>query len=134
MQMALRTAVLAWALTITLPACGVDLPPPAPYVSHPVDLSVIELLNEPATYDGRLIRLTGICRIEFEGNALYADRDAFAKRRASRAIWLNLGWPVDEQLRRLDGQEASFIGIFSENEKGHESAFAAALREPRPAF
>ena len=114
----------AFCLLISLISAGCD-------ASHVDDVPMIWVLNEPREFHGVRVRLRGICRIEFEGNALYLSRASYADRFGKQAIWLNIGWPVTPEVLKLDGHEVSVEGTFDADAKGHLGAFAGSLTEVR---
>lgn len=87
-----------------------------------------DILAAPESYYGQQVRLTGWCRVEFEGNALYATEAAFKERDVSKALWLPLGWPVAPKTLALDGREVIVqgrVGRFL----GPANSFRAALSD-----
>ena len=117
-------------LLIALAGASCDAAVPLVQRSSPVDdVPMISVLNEPQKFNAVRLRLRGICRIEFEGNALYLGRQSFNDRHAEQAIWLNLGWPVKPDVQRLDGQEVIVEGTFDAADKGHLGAFAGSLTD-----
>jgi hypothetical protein len=103
--------------------------PPVQRSSPVDDVPMISILNEPQKFNAVRLRLRGICRIEFEGNALYLSRESFTDRYAQQAIWLNLGWPVKPDIQKLDGHEVIVEGTFDAAARGHLGAFAGALKD-----
>ena len=95
------------------------------------DVSLQSLLADPNRYASVPVRTQGWCRIEFEGNAIYLDRQSFENRRGNKAIWLNLGWPVSEDIKALNGQYVTVEGRFDGNQKGHEASFMGSLNDVR---
>ena len=109
-------------------SCGQDDLPavqPAANVRRNVPLNV--LVDVPSNYDGLPLRVAGVCRIEFEGNALYLDRQALEKRDGGKAVWLDLGWPVSSDLRALDGSYVVVEGRFDARRQGHFGAFRGTV-------
>lgn len=124
-----RTAPTSMLL-IALAGASCDAAVPPVQRASPVnDVPMISVLNDPQKFNAVRLRLRGICRIEFEGNALYLSRQSFNDRHAEQAIWLNLGWPVKPDVQRLDGQEVIIEGTFDGAGKGHWGAFAGSLKD-----
>jgi hypothetical protein len=122
------TAICTLLFAGAVPGCA----PAAPAVRRAAPVEEVELstiLSNPKRFHLSRVRVNGICRIEFEGNALYTDRDAYDTRRSSRAVWLDVGWPVKQSIQELDGQPAVVEGIFDETNKGHWGAYAGSFTE-----
>lgn len=120
----MSTAVVALALAI-FSSCNEGSSPPIQGTANTVTWA--DVLAFPEKYDGHLVRLTGWCRVEFEGTALYATRGAFEGRDASNALWLTLGWPASPEMLALDGQKVVVEGRLNGSLRGHLNAFRASL-------
>src|SRR5262245_34701806 len=81
------------ALLVASMACS-DPPLPQVKAARPEEVPIADLLAAPENFRRTLVRVSGWCRIEFEGNALYPTRAAWEGRDGKRALWLQLGWPV----------------------------------------
>lgn len=93
----------------------------------PEAVPIRDLIQNPVKFHGAGIRVTAPCRIEFEGTAVYVDAAARTDRESRRAVWVALGWPVDERIRALDGHEITVEGTVDAYGKGHFGMFAASL-------
>ena len=90
---------------------------------------MISILNEPRKFNAVRLRVRGICRIEFEGNALYLSHESLADGYGKQAIWLNLGWPVKPEVQKLDRREVIVEGTYDAAAKGHMGMFAGSLKD-----
>jgi hypothetical protein len=104
-----------------------------PQVRGPVAIEVAlpMLIENPANYDGDIVRVVGWCRIEFEGNVLYITEDSLDRRRATEGVWLNLGWPVDNPTRSLDKAHVAIEGRFDAKDKGRSGMYGGTLTQIR---
>jgi hypothetical protein len=84
------------------------------------------LVGSPTWYDGRLVRVAGYCRIEFEGNGLYVDRQTMEDG-GSKVLWLDVGWPVTDEIRALNGQFVIVDAIVDSRSHGHWGAYRGTL-------
>jgi hypothetical protein len=115
---------------VGLVAAGCDASVPAVQRSSPVDdVPMISILNEPRKFNAVRLRVRGICRIEFEGNALYLSRESHDERYGKQAIWLQLGWPVKPEIQQLDGRDVIVEGTYDAAATGHMGMFAGALKD-----
>lgn len=119
----LLVVVMAWAFA---GSCGSESVPRV-QPPEPGDVALSPLVMQPARYHRTVMRVSGWCRIEFEGNALYTDQESWGRRNTKKAVWLNLGWPVNDDIRKLDGKYVVVEGLFDANLKGHEGGFAGTI-------
>ena len=122
-----RVALGALALW-TLSSCGGEQ---LPRVNNPPyqDTSLDDVIGSPARLNQALVHVMGWSRVEFEGNALYTDKDAFDRRDGRRAVWLDLGWPVDDRTRSLDGMYVVVDGRFQSDQLGHFGAYSGTITD-----
>jgi len=87
---------------------------------HPCQVTIPSLLANPISFDGSFVRISGVLRIEFEGEYLYATREDYDDRNWSDAIWLNLS---REQygLSHLNGKNAEILGKISVHPRNVET-------------
>jgi hypothetical protein len=57
-----------------------------------------DLISHPELYDGRRVRVVGFCRLEFEGDSLYAQSADYFHQVYKHGMWLDL----DAEARRAD--------------------------------
>ena len=92
-----------------------------------------EVLETPEKYDGKLIRVTGICHIAFEGNCIYVSKKDYKRSNWENAVWLDLNHISDEivytELERFTGKEVVIEGIFNGKEHGHFSVYSGELED-----
>lgn len=104
---------------------GYRLPQAATHIEH---VSLVNLIATPDKYDHKAVMVEGICRLEFEGNAIYLSAADFSRN----AIWLDVSPVLDNQNGLLarckfNGQPVRAIGVFSMDNRGHMGAFSGAL-------
>ena len=79
---------------------------------------------------GLRVRLTGYCRIEFEGNAIYPSEADYRARRLDRAVWLSIGWPVDAASTAACDQRRVIVdGTYNADHKGHYGMYQGSLED-----
>lgn len=115
--------------TLMLPSltmCSSEVPP-VQSSSVIDDVELLDILANPKPFDHVKLRVKGIARIEFEGNSLYADRDAFTAMEWKKAVWLDLGWPVKDDVQKLNGRDVIVEGTFDASLTGHDAAFLGSI-------
>ncbi len=70
----------------------------------PESVSLIQLIASPREWDGKLVRVIGFCRLEFEGHALYLHKQDFDQAIPNNGVWLGAPWPVPDSLVYLSDE------------------------------
>lgn len=96
------------------------------------DVSLINLIATPEKYDGKWVRVEGVCTFEFEGNALYLSQEDRKYGFTKNAIWAayeTLGAePYDMTfMAKFDGRHVLLEGRFDAHHQGHMGLFSGAL-------
>ena len=128
----LRSAVWVAMFPTVNMSLGCDSTPPAVREPSTVDeVTVSDVVADPQKFHAVRVRMKGVCRIEFEGTALYQNSDAYEQRRGAAGVWLRVGWPVAHGIQALNGQEISVEGTFDITKTGHEAAYVGNLTNIR---
>ncbi|MBI5874925.1 MAG: hypothetical protein HZB81_03620 [Deltaproteobacteria bacterium] len=96
-------------------------------VLRPEAVSIVQLLANPEKYQGHLVMVTGFCRIEFEGNAIYLHQDDYTYGNTKNGIWLG----IDRQEVRFKFEKGHclVVGRFDAKNQGHMGLFSGALND-----
>ena len=125
--MSLCAKLIGATLTLLLlAACDAQIPP-VQRATLIDDVEFAAILANPTKFDHVKIRIKGVARIEFEGNSLYADRSAYDARTSKDALWLEIGWPVTQDVQQLNGHDVIVEGTFDASLRGHERAYAGSM-------
>ena len=116
---------------MALVACLALSATPLLAASEPEEVSLVQLIARPDDYHGKLVRVIGFCRLEFEGNALYLHKEDFEQAILKNSVWLDLGWPVPEWQRNLSDGYVLVEAVFDGKRKGHMSASSGMLTDIR---
>jgi hypothetical protein len=90
--------------------------------------SVIQLIANPAAYDGKKVRLIGFLRLEFEGNGLYLHKEDFDHGITENALWVDA--PRDMTKEQRDAVNTQYViceGTFKAKGHGHMGMFSGEL-------
>jgi hypothetical protein len=90
-------------------------------------VSLIRVIGAPENFDGKLITVVGVPRIEFEGNALYLHREDFDQRLSKNALWLSVPKDKFKEWKALEGKYVLVEGVFSAKNTGHFGMFSGSL-------
>jgi hypothetical protein len=96
---------------------------------QPVDISIIRLIADPATYDGKYIRVIGFVSIEFERTAVYlnqADHNNFISK---NAVWLDIAKGDQRNYKNSDQKYAIVEGTFDAKYNGHLGGFSGSIKK-----
>lgn len=98
----------------------------APAARPPQDVSLIELIANPARFDGKQIRVTGYLVREFEGDAIYLHRDDYDHGIQRNGLWVTFAKDSPE-LRCKTLRYASVEGKFVARERGHLGLWSGSI-------
>ena len=105
-----------------------------------MDVSLVQLIATPASFDGARVRLIGFVTLEHENTAVYLH-ESDAKHGITRnAVWLEV--PLGGESHRVQFHHRYVLieATFSAQRRGHRGRFGGALEnigrfevvEPRP--
>jgi hypothetical protein len=89
-----------------------------------VDVSLLQLIATPTTYDKKAVRVIGFCHLEFEGNGLYLHREDYDQAIYKNSIWIDA--PPDKAA--LSDQYVLIEGTFDAGDHGHLGLFSGRLK------
>jgi len=86
---------------------------------RPISVSLIQLIANPGSYEGKLVEITGFLELEFEGDSVYLHREDWEYQIYSNALWLNVGHCSDVKGGDLTRGYAVITGRFTAKSHGH---------------
>jgi hypothetical protein len=88
----------------------------------------VRLVADPSQFDGRRVRVAGFMKLEFEGDALYINREDYDRGLTKNAVWLELstGRPA------FDRGYALVAGTVRGSKTGHMGLFSGTLEDIGP--
>jgi hypothetical protein len=89
-------------------------------------VSLVELIANPATYDGLRVRVIGWLNLEFEGNAIYLHREDHTYAIMSNGLWVELGSGLPREPACNKGY-ALIEGRFDARNPGHMGLWSGAI-------
>lgn len=94
--------------------------------ADPVDVSMIQLLATPERFHGRVVRVQGFLKLEWEGDALYLHRTDFDQAIFRNAVGVTrssafVGKELSDGYVLIEGQ-------FDAKETGHLGAFSGSIK------
>ena len=100
---------------------------------EPTDVTLVRLIANPEKFDGKLIRVIGFLRLEFEGNVLYLHREDYENAILGDGIWVDVTPVVTKQSAALNMNYVLLEGIFSAGERGHLGMWSGTIKQVRRA-
>jgi hypothetical protein len=93
-------------------------------------LELINLIATPEKYDGKLIRVVGYLNLEFEGNALYLNKEDYKESLFRNAVWVNLTRKETiEKTKTYSKQYVVIEGTFVMSDTGHMGLFSGGITQ-----
>jgi len=96
---------------------------------EPADVSLVQLIANPQNFDGRLIRVIGFLRLEFEGNVLYLHREDYENAILGNGIWVDVTPDIKKQSKTLNMNYVLLEGIFSSSDRGHMGMWSGSIKK-----
>jgi hypothetical protein len=100
---------------------------------EPVDVTMIQLIASPEKFDGKLIRVIGFLRLEFEGDALYLHREDYENTLLGNGIWVDVTPEIAKESDTLNMNYVLLEGVFSSSERGHMGMWSGSITSIRRA-
>ena len=98
---------------------------------EPTDVTLVQLIANPEKFDGRLIRVIGFLRLEFEGNVLYLHREDYEHAILGDGIWVDVTPEMAKQSATLKMNYVLLEGVFSASERGHMGMWSGTIKQIR---
>jgi hypothetical protein len=99
----------------------------------PTGISLIQLISKPDRYDGKVVRLEGFLRLEFEGNALYLHQEDDDHMLTKNAIWVDASADMIKRRNDLNKKYVLLEGTFDAKDHGHMGLFSGSLHKVKRA-
>jgi hypothetical protein len=93
-----------------------------------LNVSLIQLVANPDTYNGKKVRVTGFLRLEEEGNALYLHREDYEMRLMKNGVWIDSPRDMTKaQADAVNNHYAICEGVFRSKWKGYGGMFSGEI-------
>ncbi len=100
---------------------------------EPTNVTMVQLIANPDEFNGKLIRVIGFLRLEFEGNVLYLHREDYENAILGDGIWVDVTPEMMKQDKSLNTKYVLLEGIFSSSDHGHMGAWRGTITKIRRA-
>ena len=102
---------------------------PSLLAEEPLEVSLIQLIASPKAYDGKIVRIIGFVRLEFEGDAIYLHQDDYKHGISKNGLWIDPTDDMRKKTRDIDRKYLLLEGTFSAKETGHMGLFSGSIQK-----
>jgi hypothetical protein len=122
---------LVGALTVWASAQPAERPAPGAAADNPLAVSLIQLIANPDTFDGKYVRVWGYVRIEHEGSSIYLHRDDCDQMLTKNGLWLAVSDVAAEGSKEaaVNNKYALAEGRFDARKHGHRGLWSGSLEQ-----
>lgn len=99
----------------------------------PTNVTMVQLIANPQRFDGKLIRVIGFLRLEFEGNVLYLHREDYEHALLGDGIWVDVTPEIEKHSKDLNMHYVLLEGVFNSTDKGHMGMWSGTITQIRRA-
>lgn len=96
---------------------------------EPLDVSLIQLIANPKPYDGKVVRVIGFVRMEFEGNAIYLHQDDYRHSIGKNGLWIDVTDELRKKQKDYDQKYVLLEGTFDAKETGHMGLWSGSIKK-----
>jgi hypothetical protein len=100
---------------------------------QPTDVTLVQLIANPEKFEGRLIRVIGFLRLEFEGNVLYLHREDYENAILGDGIWVDVTPAITKQSATINMHYVLLEGVFNSSDRGHMGMWSGTIKQIRRA-
>jgi hypothetical protein len=96
-------------------------------LDRPIDVSLIQLIANPSPWHDRFVRVIGFLEVEFEGTALYVNKEDWKAGNSKNGIWVDFSLSDLGKYKRLGQHFVIMEGVFDATSYGHMGLFSGSL-------
>ena len=89
-------------------------------------ISLIRLIQNPETYHLKQVRVIGFASLEFEGKAIYINKDDYENAVTKNAIWLDV--ELTDAVKKNHGKYVLVEGVFDKDKQGHLKMYSGTIK------
>ena len=97
--------------------------------AEPLDVSLVQLIANPKSYDGKVVRVIGFVRLEFEGNAIYLHQDDYKHGIPKNGLWIDVTDNMRKKKADFDQKYVLLEGTFDVNDTGHMGLWSGSIQK-----
>jgi len=97
--------------------------------TEPLDVSLIQLIANPKDLDGKIVRVIGFVKLEFEGNAIYLHQDDYKFGISKNGLYLYITDDIRKRQADFDERYIILEGTFNAKNTGHMGMFSGSIQK-----
>ena len=97
--------------------------------AEPLSVSLIQLIANPKDYDGKVVRVIGFVKLEFEGNAIYLHQDDYKHNITKNGLWIDVTDDIRKKQKDYDQKYVLLEGTFNAKETGHMGLWSGSIQK-----
>ena len=97
--------------------------------AEPLDVSLVKLIANPNDYNGKVVRVIGFVRLEFEGNAIYLHQDDYKHGISKNGLWIDVTDDIRKKRTDFDQKYVLLEGTFNAKETGHMGLWSGSIQK-----
>jgi hypothetical protein len=96
--------------------------------AEPLNVSLVQLIASPKDYDGKIVRVIGFVRLEFEGNAIYLHQEDYKHSISKNGLWIDVTEDMQKRKAELDRKYVLIEGTFDTKRTGHMGMWSGSIQ------
>jgi hypothetical protein len=97
--------------------------------AEPLNVSLVQLIANPKDYDGKVVRVIGFMRLEFEGDGIYLHQDDYKHSIYKNGLWIDASDDMQKKKAELDQKYVLLEGTFNAKMTGHRGAWSGSIEK-----
>lgn len=90
------------------------------------NVSLINLISDPAKYNGKEVSVAGYLVLDFEGTAIYLSKGDYDNGIYKNALWVTISLPDS---KNFDHKYVNIQGVFDSKMRGHLGLWPGSLKD-----
>jgi len=97
--------------------------------AEPLNVSLVRLIANPKDYDGKVVRVIGFMRLEFEGDGIYLHQDDYKHSIYKNGLWIDASEDMHKRKAELDQKYVLVEGTFNAKMTGHMGLWSGSIQK-----
>ena len=97
--------------------------------AEPISVSLVQLIANPKDYDGKIVRVIGFVKLEFEGDAIYLHQDDYKHNIHKNGLWIDVTDDIRKKRAGLDQKYVLIEGTFNAKMRGHMGLWSGSIQK-----
>jgi hypothetical protein len=97
--------------------------------AEPLNVSLVRLIANPKDYDGKVVRVIGFMRLEFEGDGIYLHQDDYKHSIYKNGLWIDTSEDMHKRKAELDQKYVLVEGTFNAKMTGHMGLWSGSIQK-----